>query len=1454
MADGQVVFEISADGKKAYAAINDITEALGKAGKNWESNAGQSTDAIGNKFTSMFKKIGIGALAAKAGKALLDLGKDALQAASDLDEVQNVVDVTFGASGAQQIEDWAKTASSQFGLTELQAKRFTSTLGAMMKSSGLAGDEIIGMSTDLAGLAADMASFYNLDFDTAFQKIRAGISGETEPLKQLGINMSVANLEAYALTQGISKSFNEMSQGEQTMLRYQYLMQATSDAQGDFARTSADSFANMKRQLETNFESIKASIGQYLLGPMKEVTEVLNTFLGDLIGEEKPRTILDEIADINIQKELKIADIEAVADKANGLLLSLDDISGKLGPTSTISSAFGEITTSINGLDEILGDNTIGENATNLAGELNPPVNDSIADTLEDITGRLEGSDADIKGSQSAITEDVNALAEGLDPEVNATVADDVHKMNEDLKNEDKKVLENKIIDEHVSELADGLNPTVESTIADTAHKMNESLNTEDSAVQANKIDEHVSKIAEGLDPDVDKTIANTVADVNKGLAAEDTKLDKSGIPGSVDKIAEGLNPPVDENIAKTVAGISEELAAEDKRIQGVPIPSDVKTIADGLNPTPARDGELVEDLGDIVTEIGKTEDKLNGNTVGEGITNLADELNPPDVETIAGDLGGVEEAIDSLDNKLDDNGIGGKMKTLAGDLNPPVEGDFAGTVTGIADGVETLKTKVDAADGVGTKVEEIAKGINTLDAGSPDTWRGIFNALQKVDGLENIFTAGAAGNVESLALALSGNAPDESKAAAWQTFLDALGTNADALSKLTGKDAEGTAEWLATIGDAATKLTPTDAESWNKLLTYFVAGVSGLGETEEGKSFLSALTTEFLAMGSESDIARAGLAALGYETDDISRAQDTWLGICQELVKTIPELASIINTETGAVKGGTEAVQKYIDAWRADKIIQARIDALKAQKEAIERELNYDWDLEIAKKKSEYYAALRAQGMTEEDAKTLIKAQAAGIAFGDNGYFVDARGNPIRQNKTVQYADPDEIKTEKDKFFNAKRAVLTPETQDALAAWQQAEADAETARNNTAYALEEYDAQLAELEQELGQTREEILGLADAEDDAAKNATTLEKAANGDADAMASVEEATKAAADALQDLADYQEKVRQETEQSVNSVIKGFDKIETPMQKARNELQSLKQAWEDAKTAEEKAAALEKWNKAKEKYGTDQVSVASMTAGLRSQLNYMQQYQDMLDKAREKGVSEDILASLSDGSQESFDYLYALTQFEGNIEELNDLYAQVQTEAEGFTNTLTDQKLAVDEVYQDLVATAQEAVQGLNLSDEAYEGVSETLDAILQACGEKSDSIKNAVENIIAQMDRLSSLGAGGWLTNSGMFIFRNGTFGMGSHDNGLDYVPYDGYLALLHQGERVQTAAEADLARRYSYQQPTFDYTAMGGAIGANIGRGNVYLDGRVVGELMSARQANSYRALERSGWQG
>ena len=280
----------------------------------------------------MLKKIVAGFSAAKIGQMFLNIGKDAIQAASDLQEVQNVVDVTFGSAGAKKIEAWAKAAGDQFGLTETQAKRFTSTLGAMMKSSGMAGDEIVEMSTDLAGLAADMASFYNLDFDTAFQKIRSGISGETEPLKQLGINMSVANLNAFALQKGLAKTFDQMTQGEQTLLRYQYLMQATADAQGDFARTM-DGFANAKRLFETNLETLKTNLGGFLLNVVNPVVNGINDLFAALT--QKPsRTIIDDVNDIDVDTAEQMRKLNETYAKAQSII----DLIGEIEQTTVTAS------------------------------------------------------------------------------------------------------------------------------------------------------------------------------------------------------------------------------------------------------------------------------------------------------------------------------------------------------------------------------------------------------------------------------------------------------------------------------------------------------------------------------------------------------------------------------------------------------------------------------------------------------------------------------------------------------------------------------------------------------------------------------------------------------------------------------------------------------------------------------------------------------------------------------------------------------------------------------------------------------------------------------------------------------------------------------------------------------------------------------------------------------------
>lgn len=257
------------------ASIQEAREELARASAaldQLEDHTNKSTDA----FSRLAKAIGFVMIARKA----LDTIKTGIDYASDLAEVQNVVDVTFG-SATEAINSWSKECLAAYGMNEVSAKRYAGTIGAMLKSSGLAGDAIVDMSKDMVGLAGDMASFYNLDLETAFEKIRSGISGETEPLKQLGINMSVANLEAYALSQGITTAYNEMSQAEQVMLRYNYLMSTTADAQGDFARTQ-DSYANQTRLLSESWLEFTGVMAEQLLPVLTTIVSWLNNIVAFL--------------------------------------------------------------------------------------------------------------------------------------------------------------------------------------------------------------------------------------------------------------------------------------------------------------------------------------------------------------------------------------------------------------------------------------------------------------------------------------------------------------------------------------------------------------------------------------------------------------------------------------------------------------------------------------------------------------------------------------------------------------------------------------------------------------------------------------------------------------------------------------------------------------------------------------------------------------------------------------------------------------------------------------------------------------------------------------------------------------------------------------------------------------------------------------------------------------------
>ena len=231
---------------------------------------------------SMFGKVAVAAAAAFSVKAIIDFGKQSVALASDLQEVQNVVDTAFGEM-SYKMEEFAENSITQFGISKLSAKQTGSTFMAMASGMGIAKDSASDMAIAMTGLSADMASFYNVKQDVASTALKSVFTGETETLKQFGIVMTEANLQAFAMSQGISKSVSEMSQAEKVQLRYNYVMEQTSLAQGDFAKTSGG-WANQTRIMSEQFKELGGTIGTLLMNVLLPAVRTINTALSSLIS------------------------------------------------------------------------------------------------------------------------------------------------------------------------------------------------------------------------------------------------------------------------------------------------------------------------------------------------------------------------------------------------------------------------------------------------------------------------------------------------------------------------------------------------------------------------------------------------------------------------------------------------------------------------------------------------------------------------------------------------------------------------------------------------------------------------------------------------------------------------------------------------------------------------------------------------------------------------------------------------------------------------------------------------------------------------------------------------------------------------------------------------------------------------------------------------------------------
>lgn len=204
------------------------------------SNVNRMSLSFGNLLRTILPFVGI--------KSVFGWLKEATELGSSIVEIQNVIDTAFGDlkkgydSVAGHVYNWSKTTMDAFGVSELAAMRYAGRLQSIFNSSGFNISEgmrnsAAQMTTDLIERAGDIASFYDISVDEAMTKITSGLAGMARPLRSLGINLSVANLQQYALSQGIETSWKEMDQATQMALRYGYILEASQYAAGDFAKT-----------------------------------------------------------------------------------------------------------------------------------------------------------------------------------------------------------------------------------------------------------------------------------------------------------------------------------------------------------------------------------------------------------------------------------------------------------------------------------------------------------------------------------------------------------------------------------------------------------------------------------------------------------------------------------------------------------------------------------------------------------------------------------------------------------------------------------------------------------------------------------------------------------------------------------------------------------------------------------------------------------------------------------------------------------------------------------------------------------------------------------------------------------------------------------------------------------------------------------------------------------------
>lgn len=302
-------------------------------------NTKLNTDGFNSGIKSMMGSLGgitklLGIALSTA--SLIKFGKEAIGLASDLAEVDNVVNKAFG-NMRSEMDALADSAIKNLGMSRLMAYQTGSTFMSMGKSMIANSEDAKNMALSLTKLTANMASFFNVSQDLASIALKSIYTGETETLKQYGVVMTEVNLKQFAQEQGIRKSYAAMTQSEKVMLRYQYVMNQLSYIGDDFIDTQ-DSWANQTRILSEQWKELLTILGSGLITVLTPIVKGLNMIVSALINVGN--TISNILSSVfGIQMQQMSATAAAAEDVAGGYADAADSMGDYADATKKAAKA-----------------------------------------------------------------------------------------------------------------------------------------------------------------------------------------------------------------------------------------------------------------------------------------------------------------------------------------------------------------------------------------------------------------------------------------------------------------------------------------------------------------------------------------------------------------------------------------------------------------------------------------------------------------------------------------------------------------------------------------------------------------------------------------------------------------------------------------------------------------------------------------------------------------------------------------------------------------------------------------------------------------------------------------------------------------------------------------------------------------------------------------------------------